>query len=167
MPAQASRRPTSDTPVAGQASAPAARSTANKAYLGPSGKNPLFRPDIAIEETDELYEVKTLNCETHGSRVHAELLSAAHKAHGKYMRELKRAPLVIAMTTDGQVSKEGFASLAALTNAAHQDMPVYGPRMMLISGYAVCEAAAGAYAAWHWEAGSAGGQTGGRPPMGE
>ena len=44
------------------------------------------------------------------------------------MRKVHRVPYVIATTTDGFVSKEGFAALTVLTNAAYQDMPVKGGR---------------------------------------
>ena len=125
---------------------------ANKAFVGPNGKDPAFRPDIAVEETNQIFEVKTVNSEAHGSDAQPELLRVAHEAHGKYEREVKRTPLVIATTTDGFVSKEGFASLKALTNTANQDMTAVGPRLMLIAGFALCEAASGAYQAWHWEA---------------
>ena len=125
---------------------------ANKAIVGPNGRDARFRPDISVEETDQLFEVKAVNSEAHGQRVQAELLRVSHEAHGKYLREVKRAPLVIATTTDGFVSKEGFASLKALTNTANQDMTAVGPRLMLIAGFALCEAASGAYQAWHWEA---------------
>ena len=117
---------------------------ANKAFVVGASKDPAFRPDIAVAETNQVFEVKTLNSEAHGPRVQAELLRVAHEAHGKYEREVGRTPLVIATTTDGFVSKEGFASLKALTNTANQDMTAVGPRLMLIAGFALCEAASGA-----------------------
>ena len=40
---------------------------ANKAHIGPNGKEGRFRPDIAVE--NHVFEVKTLNAETHGSRI--------------------------------------------------------------------------------------------------
>ena len=82
------------------------------------------------------------------------------------MREIQRVPLVISTTTDGFVSAEGFKALEALTNIAKQDMPVGGPRLMLIAGFALCEAAAGAYDAWYCAVRSVGPRRGGVPASG-
>ena len=112
--------------------------------------NVKFRPDIAIEETNQLFEVKTANSDAHGSSTASVLAGYAREARSKYWREVKRVPLVIATTTDGFVSREGFMALEALTNSAYLDMPDAGPRLTLIAGFALCEAAAGAYDAWHW-----------------
>ena len=72
-------------------------------------------------------------------------------ARTKYWRKIQKVPKVISVTTDGFVSSEGFRALDALTNIAKQDMPVGGPRLMLIAGFALCEAAAGAYDKWYCE----------------
>ena len=125
---------------------------ANKGLFKPSTRqvDPTFRPDIAIEETNQLFEVKTANADAGGPAISAKLARYAREAHVKYIRKLQRDPLVIATTTDGFVSKEGHRALDALNDSAYQDMPVKGPRLTLIAGFALCEAAAGAYDAWHW-----------------
>ena len=125
---------------------------ANKGHFKPRTRetDSSFRPDIAIEETNQLFEVKTANADAHGPSINTTLARYAREAHAKYMRKVQRAPLVIATTTDGFVSKQGFMALDALTHTAYQDMPVAGPRLMLIAGFALCEAAAGAYDAWHF-----------------
>ena len=71
------------------------------------------------------------------------------------MRNIQRLPYVIAASTDGFLPKEGFRALDQLTNAANLDMPIVGPRLMLIAGLALCESAAGAYEAWYSEVRSA------------
>ena len=123
---------------------------ANKGHFTPSTRqaDSTFRPDIAIEETNQLFEVKTANADASGPAISVTLARYAREAHVKYMRKLHRDPLVIATTTDGFVSKE---ALSALTDSAYQDMPVKGRRLTLIAGFALCEAAAGAYDAWHWQ----------------
>ena len=80
------------------------------------------------------------------------LFGAATKAHAKYMKEIRKVPLVISTTTDGFMSAEGFRSLQALNNTADRGRPVAGPRLSLIAGFALCEAASGAYATWYWQA---------------
>ena len=123
---------------------------ANKAFLkGPFQKDSTFRPDIAIEENGVLIEVKTLNADSHGPSLAASLHRSARDARIKYQLQIQRVPQVIATTTDGFMSAEGFRALTALTNIAYQDMPRQGPRLSLIAGFALCEAAAGAYEAWH------------------
>jgi len=114
--------------------------------------NGAFRPDLAIQQTGQVVEVKTLNADTHGGNVAKALFSAATKAHVKYMREIRKVPLVITTTTDGFMSAEGFRSLKALDNTANRGKPVAGPRLSLLAGFALCEAASWAYATWYWQA---------------
>ena len=95
-----------------------------------------------------------MNAESHGPKLQSDLYRCGVDARTKYMREIQRVPMIIS-TTDGFMSKEGFRALDALTNIAIQDMPVGGPRLMLIAGFALCEAAAGAYDTWYCEARSA------------
>ena len=142
--------------LAGQASKnPSITVRANKAHQGPNGREGRFRPDIAIEETSQLFEIKTLNAEAHGPRLHQDFIRVAIDARDKYMRNIQRLPYVIAASTDGFLPKEGFRALDQLTNAANLDMPIVGPRLMLIAGLALCESAAGAYEAWYSEVRSA------------
>ena len=128
---------------------------ANKAHLGPNGREGRFRPDLAIEETAQLFEIKTLNAEAHGPRLHRDFINVAIDARAKYLREIQREPWVIAASTDGYVPKEGFRALEQLTNSANLDMPTVGPRLMLIAGLALAESAAGAYKAWYLGVGGA------------
>ena len=110
---------------------------ANKGYFkGPTQEaDATFRPDIAIEETNQLFEVKTANADACGPKVHRTLARYAREARVKYMRKVQRVPLVIATTSDGFVSLEGYRALEALTNSCYQDMPVKGPRLSLIAGF--------------------------------
>ena len=128
---------------------------ANKAHIGPNGKEGRFRPDIAIEETSQLFEIKTLNAEAHGPRLHQDFNLVASEARAKYLRHVDRVPLIISASTDGFAPRESFLALEQLTNSANLDMPIVGPRLMLIAGLALCESAAGAYEAWYSEVRSA------------
>ena len=60
-------------------------------------------------------------------------------------------PLVVAVTTDGFLAAQGHRALKDLTHITNEEMPLTGPRLTLIAGLALCESAAGAYAAWHWQ----------------
>ena len=93
----------------------------NKGCFDPSTRtvNGAFRPDIAIEETKQLFEIKTANADANGPSVGRTLARYARDARTKYLREVGRTPLVVATTTDGFVSREGFAALAALTSSAY------------------------------------------------
>ena len=141
---------------------PALSVSANKAIkTGRARRDAKFRPDVEVQETNQLVEVKTLNADTHGKNLAKAMFVAARKAHVKYLREVKRSPLVIVTSVDGYVAAEGFAALTSLTDTTSVDMPVCAPRLSLIAGFALCEAAAGAYEAWHWQVGCTGAGAGG------
>ena len=106
-------------------------------------------------ETDQGIEVKTVNADAHGHALTNRMLVVARDAHTKYKDKIGRDPLVITATTDGLVSQEGLAALAALTETAHASASVAGPRLSLLAGFALCEAAARAYGMWYTATGHA------------